>query len=429
MRILFVNELAGYFGGVEQAVDLAARALAARGHDVALAYGRTARDAEAYRSAFVSHHPCQGLGSGASDACDLAGILEQVEPDVLFVHKAPDAVLEDPVLRRRPTVLMVHDHDYCCPRRHKYMALTGRQCHHAAGWRCYLDGAFVRRDQSTRTGLAWQSVAARLRVMRGLWSLDRFVVGSRFMHDELAMNGCDPGRIVCVPPALTRRDSAACSRVLPPPLPDAPNVLYVGQLIRGKGVDLLLRALARLARAGVAFRVRVVGDGNHRQKLERFRDRPGAFGPGGVRGLGRARCHPAGLRLGAGGGGAVEVAGTVRHGGARGHGACTARGGICRGWHSRLAGARCDRSARARRRHPGPGPGARGAARGPGAGPGHGTERVRARPDPVHHGAGDRPAGTGLPDVVHARRNAGEIERQTISYETTRRGMTRCGLQ
>ena len=429
MRILFVNELAGYFGGVEQAVDLAARALAARGHDVALAYGRTARDAEAYRSAFVSHHPCQGLGSGASDACDLAGILEQVEPDVLFVHKAPDAVLEDPVLRRRPTVLMVHDHDYCCPRRHKYMALTGRQCHHAAGWRCYLDGAFVRRDQSTRTGLAWQSVAARLRVMRGLWSLDRFVVGSRFMHDELAMNGCDPGRIVCVPPALTRRDSAACSRVLPPPLPDAPNVLYVGQLIRGKGVDLLLRALARLARAGVAFRVRVVGDGNHRQKLERFRDRlglsdrvafegwvapdaiqpvyawaqvvvvpsrwPEPFGMVGLEAMEHAR-PVVGFAVGGipdwlehGVTGRLAPAGDTR--------------ALARALGELLADPEQVRAmgqngyARVQTRFT--------------------TERVIDRLEQVFR------------DVVHARRNAGEIERQTISYETTRRGMTRCGLQ
>ena len=44
-------------------------------------------------------------------------------------------------------------------------------------------------------------------------------------------------------------------------------LLYVGQIIRGKGVDVLLRALARVK---VPFECNIVGGGNHRGYCERL---------------------------------------------------------------------------------------------------------------------------------------------------------------
>jgi glycosyltransferase involved in cell wall biosynthesis len=44
-------------------------------------------------------------------------------------------------------------------------------------------------------------------------------------------------------------------------------VLFVGQVIRGKGVDLLLRALAKVR---VPFQASIVGEGNHRPYCERL---------------------------------------------------------------------------------------------------------------------------------------------------------------
>ena len=51
------------------------------------------------------------------------------------------------------------------------------------------------------------------------------------------------------------------------PIPVENRILYVGQLIRGKGVDLLLRALPHLR---CDYGVTIVGAGNARGKLERL---------------------------------------------------------------------------------------------------------------------------------------------------------------
>lgn len=49
---------------------------------------------------------------------------------------------------------------------------------------------------------------------------------------------------------------------------DPPIVLFAGNLIRAKGIDLILTAAAQLHREGVRFQLRLVGDGPGRQEFE-----------------------------------------------------------------------------------------------------------------------------------------------------------------
>ena len=49
-----------------------------------------------------------------------------------------------------------------------------------------------------------------------------------------------------------------------------PRILFAGNIIRAKGVDLILRAAAELHRTGVAFQLRLVGDGPDRSEYERL---------------------------------------------------------------------------------------------------------------------------------------------------------------
>jgi len=155
------------------------------------------------------------------------------------------------------TVRMVHDHDLCCPRRHKYYALGGRVCCHRAGWRCWMDGAFLSRDPAG--GVKLVHLGHRLAEMRRNYQRDTLLVGSRFMRDELLQNGFPPEKIHVLPPVV-RQDAGPLTAI-----PEEPRILYVGQLIRGKGVDLLLRALGKMEGD---FTARIAGSGNARGELE-----------------------------------------------------------------------------------------------------------------------------------------------------------------
>jgi glycosyltransferase involved in cell wall biosynthesis len=49
---------------------------------------------------------------------------------------------------------------------------------------------------------------------------------------------------------------------------EPPQILYAGNLVQSKGVDVLLEAAAELTRRGVGYRLRLLGEGPMRQQLE-----------------------------------------------------------------------------------------------------------------------------------------------------------------
>ena len=262
MKILFVNEKCGYFGGVEQNIADTVEGLNSRGHNCYLAYGEISeRDLEQYRSLFEKTFPCQEIGATTEEAATqaLEEILGRVSPDVIYFHKIPELKSCMHLLPKNRTVRMVHDHDLCCPRRHKYFMTNGRVCHHKLDWRCWLDGAFIARDPASRSGFVYVSIGHKLKEMRRNYHLDALLVGSRFMRDELLQNRFPAEKVHVLPPVIRMENKA------PSPVPDDPHILYVGQLIRGKGVDLLLQAFKGLT---CDFRATIVGTGNAESKLK-----------------------------------------------------------------------------------------------------------------------------------------------------------------
>ena len=151
---------------------------------------------------------------------------------------------------------MVHDHDLVCLRRHKYFPLTGRICDRPAGSACYLNLCCVQRAApGSVLPIALKGLGQVKAAIRANREVRRLMVGSRWMERELVMNGLDPERVAIVPPI-----PAALADAQPVPPSREPEVLFVGQVIRGKGVDLLLKALV-----GVPddWHATIVGTGNH----------------------------------------------------------------------------------------------------------------------------------------------------------------------
>ena len=212
MRTLFYLEPSAARGGIEIFAERHAAALRAAGREVEIAHEVPA---------------------------DLAPF------DEIVVHKCTDLA----TLERFPperTVLYVHDHDPICPRSYAYTPLR-RNCTRASGvWPCLLCAPLCR---------AWRPALARVlsqrRRKRDLARLRGLVVISEFMKRRLVANGIPEGKIVVEPPKIPVGGGGTAA--VPPDV----DLLFVGQLIRGKGVQLLLRAMAE--RLGVADRVRFRG--------------------------------------------------------------------------------------------------------------------------------------------------------------------------
>jgi glycosyltransferase involved in cell wall biosynthesis len=151
---------------------------------------------------------------------------------------------------------MVHDHDLVCLRRHKYFPLTGKICERAAGRSCYTSMCFIQRPTAeSRLPVAIRTLSEQRAAFAHGSNVSRFIVGSRWMKQQLEVNGLSAGDIDIVHPIPSVLDRTTALEPSP-----SNEILYVGQIVRGKGVDLLLRALARLEQP---WRARIVGDGNH----------------------------------------------------------------------------------------------------------------------------------------------------------------------
>ncbi len=260
MRILFVSEHLGFLGGVEQNVGDTAEGLRNRGHSCTLAFRARARNPEEYALYFDETVQCAEVGTplGEEGGWAFSEIVERVKPDVIYLHKIPTLRFAQEWFGRVRMVRMVHDHDLCCPRRHKYFVHNGRVCKHPMGWRCYADLGFVQRDPKAALGVKLVSIEAKRRELSRNRGIDTFVVASRFMRDELIVNGMADAEISICPPVTHLPVTK------PSPFPTEPRILFVGQLIRGKGVDLLLRAMALLDSPWPAT---IVGTGNAENKL------------------------------------------------------------------------------------------------------------------------------------------------------------------
>ena len=225
MRVLVYLEKAEVRGGIEVFAERHVAQLRAAGHEVDIVHSPSAINAY----------------------------------DEIIVHKCSDvATLE--VFPPEKTTYYVHDHEPICPRTYAYTPLR-RNCTRASGvWPCLFCAPLCR---------SWKAALARVfaqgRRKRAMARFKRIVVISAFMKGRLVANGLPAERIVVEPPQI----------IPPPPTPNFQipvDLLFAGQLIRGKGVQLLLEAMARMR---MPRTLDVVGTGNMEAELKAQAERLG----------------------------------------------------------------------------------------------------------------------------------------------------------
>jgi glycosyltransferase involved in cell wall biosynthesis len=255
MKILTVHDTFGSLGGAESNVLASSDALSRRGHSVGLMAARSSgRGEEAFQSVFRENLFWMGNQSPVS-------VARRFEADLIYMHKCESLPAIEALLKSGiPMIRMVHDHDIHCLRSYRYNPLTRKICTRPAGAHCVFPCmAPLKRNRAGGLPFRWASFDEKLRELALSREFDRNIVATEFMKKELLINGFDPGRIeICapVPRPVEPLKSTFSDRNL---------MIFAGQIIRGKGVDVLLRALAQVR---VQFEVIILGDGNHRAYCE-----------------------------------------------------------------------------------------------------------------------------------------------------------------
>jgi glycosyltransferase involved in cell wall biosynthesis len=261
MKVLFVHERFGALGGAEVNILATAGELRRCGHEVSLLHGPgTGKQADAWRETFDFCYPY----SRPNGVSRLESVLIQFQPDIIFLHKMADPAMVKALTDCAvPVVRMVHDHDLTCMRSYKYNPLTRRICTRAtSAWCVFPCGASIARNSGPGLPFKWVSYTAKLREIALNKKFECLVVATRYMKDELLRNGFAPDRVAIYSPVPQPADVAFQSS-----FGERNLIVYAGQILRGKGVDVLLESLALLT---TPFEAVIIGDGNHRAHCERL---------------------------------------------------------------------------------------------------------------------------------------------------------------
>jgi glycosyltransferase involved in cell wall biosynthesis len=260
MRVLFVHERFGALAGAEANLYLTATELKRRRHTVGIIHGRPTGKAETrWNDTFADKFE---LKEDAVPSVQRA--LADFKPDIVYVHKMADLkVIETLLQSHARLVRMIHDHDIYCMRSYKYNYFTRSVCKRAASAHCVFPcGASIARNRGGILPIKWVSYFDKKKEIALNQQFNRLVVVSRYMRNELLRNGFDVRKVEIHPPVPRAGDPSVRSNFSEKNL-----ILYAGQIIRGKGVDVLLRALALVK---TPFECIILGEGTHKAYCEKL---------------------------------------------------------------------------------------------------------------------------------------------------------------
>jgi len=258
VRVLLVHDYGRPTGGAELQTLALRDGLRAAGHDVRLLASRAALAP----GPLVADDTCFGTTRGRlqvvsqlanpSAHAALRRAIAEHRPDVVHVRMflAQLSPLIMRPLARVPSVFHVATYRAICPRYTKLLP-DGRPCTEPAGLACLRHRCV--------TPQSWPLHLAQL----GLWrrwrgNFDAVVTLSEAARAQLEAAGVGPVEVI---------PNGVADRPARPPLAGPPTIGYAGRLSPEKGVDVLLRAFARLRSVRPDARLVVAGDGPERAAL------------------------------------------------------------------------------------------------------------------------------------------------------------------
>jgi len=249
-RIRFVNQYAGFIGGIERYMERTALLLRRNGFSVDCCYAEKTNDAERFLAAFDRTETISEALKRPADGYDLT-----------VLHKVRDAAAVHALRSTGRTAVFVHDHEYYCPRKSYYYPISRKNC--TRSYRELLCGccAMLRRPAPDNTLRANFGGFASL--WREIRACGEFIVLSGFMRGILVRQGIPAERIALIPPSV----GTPAAETAETAVSDVPHILSIGQLIRGKGVDQLLTAMRGVKTPCV---LDIVGTGNDEAYLKQL---------------------------------------------------------------------------------------------------------------------------------------------------------------
>ncbi len=259
-RILILSHYLGFVGGIERYAQRMALLLRGQGFVVDLLYHTTCEESTEVAQSYDSLYSLDQLSSIPN------------EYDRVIIHKWLDIDSLKQIFAQitAKRLLFIHDHDLVCPRSFHYLPNPGRmRCPFAYNrLRCSICSCLRHPKHWPNRSLIQQFSKSWITHYHALTYLQQLpdtqvVTVSDFMKREFERCGFADVQVLPIfsvyPP----------EQEIPPPLTcfteGIQPLLFVGQLIRGKGVETILRACALIKHP---YQLTILGDGSDRARLE-----------------------------------------------------------------------------------------------------------------------------------------------------------------
>lgn len=227
-------------GGIATYIRRIGHALSVKGHEVV--YLSSANEAASFPA--ETHHT-------TSSGHELFEKAERLRIDVLHLHKAVDALPSEHI----PTIRTVHGNGAGCPSGSRYLERTGQPCDRTYSvtgclWGHLVDHCGSRRPQNTLAN--FQNIRLEHRQAAQVLTL----TVSAFLKNQMIRSGCSPDNLE----VLHSPAPDVNTGFVPMDTSSPPRFVFAGRLEPKKGVDWLLRAIAKVH---VDVRVDIAGSGGN----------------------------------------------------------------------------------------------------------------------------------------------------------------------
>ena len=197
-----------------------------------------------------------------ADREEICRILNNFEPDVVYMHDVYDALLVQRLAKYRPTVGYVHIFYPVCPGLGKLFHKNDVVCEQAFGLKC-IPNIYLRKCASAHNPLSVRKIYRRTRqYLDGYLSLSKVVVASEYMYDLMHQNNVESNALAILPPHFINPQETEKEIVVGG---DGHTILFVGRLEYEKGIPYLLEVMTHLPKHAQLF---VTGDGSLQAEYE-----------------------------------------------------------------------------------------------------------------------------------------------------------------
>lgn len=264
LKIVQINDYYRELGGTEKYFLDICSVLEENGHQIITVSSTEGAHISVKGRTEYFVRPSFGVRSGLRTWSAYKSIIAREKPDIIHLHNTHFFV--SPLIINRlakavPTVKFVHDMRFLCPMNgQKVLPSTGEICHFPLGWKC-ITGACLTKSRNERRmrdqARKYISMSYDVHVSR---SLDKVIMGSQFMHDELKKNGFQEDRlrlIPCFTDKISPADEAVSGKGV---------ILCVGRFDGAKGIPQFIETLAYIRDR--RWTAEIVGDGKFRGEAE-----------------------------------------------------------------------------------------------------------------------------------------------------------------